>query len=82
MPLLFERENLRRCVDESLIIGRLYEFQRPACTRPLNSFPLSIVRIFSVVNIYVIYGEFNDAYCGFIPTLIPSYNEFAMRASR
>lgn len=37
----------------------LRTFETPACAS--IEFALSIVRIFSAVNIYVIYGEFNEA---------------------
>lgn len=66
---------------------RLKERESLSCRRALNyqafirisearmHAPIEFVSplgcIFSVVNIYMIYGEFNDAHCGFIP----SYNE-------
>lgn len=60
MKRFIERENLGRG-RRVLNYRALYDFPRPACA-PIGLVPREIVRIFSAVNIYVIYGEFNEAY--------------------
>lgn len=64
-----KRENLCRLYRRALNYQAFIRISETRMHAPISFSPLDC--IFSVVNIYMIYNEFNDAHCGFVL----SYNE-------